>query len=83
MRIGTRRDVAARFVEEQVAVALGGDAAAVDANVCARRLRPSSRGDAVDSRAPSSTTLVARRDAMPATIFSGGVPLPGNTKPEV
>ena len=70
--IGTRRDVAARLVQQQIPMALGDlDAAAVDANVVARRHRPSCR--ARGSVAPLTVTRPssiscsdARRDAMPA-----------------
>ena len=44
LRIRSRRDVAARLVQQEIAMALDElDAAAVDADVVARRARPSSR----------------------------------------
>ena len=50
LRIGARRDVAARLVQQQIQVALGDlDAAAVDADVIARRI--GLRAELADGRA--------------------------------
>ena len=70
LRVGARRDVAARFVEQQIQVARGDlDAAAVDTDVIARRIRLGAEladGGAVDAHAPVEHQLLGcapRRDA--------------------